>query len=191
MQATGVASRSAALALLVLIVGCSNTTGRPTAVDSPTTEPAPRTSEMTLHLTSPAFAEGGAIPSDYTCDGQNLQLPVQWSGAPAGTTEFALIMDDPDARGFVHWVVTGIPADVTGLADPLPAGAVQGRNDFGRAGYGGPCPPSGTHTYVVTLYALSAPLGLTGASTAAAVRSAAATNTLATAVIRGTYRRSR
>jgi len=146
---------------------------------------------MTLQLTSLAFAEGGAIPSDYTCDGQNRQLPVQWSGAPAGTAEFALLMDDPDARGFVHWVVTAIPAGTTALADHLPAGAAAGRNDFGRIGYGGPCPPSGTHRYVLTLYALSSPLGLTSAPTAPAVRSAAAHKTLATAVLRGTYRRAR
>lgn len=146
---------------------------------------------MTLHLTSPAFAEGGAIPSDYTCDGQNLQLPIQWSGAPAGTAEFALIMDDPDASGFVHWVVTGIPADATALAEPLPPGAVAGRTDFGRAGYGGPCPPSGTHTYVVTLYALSTPLALAGQLSADAVRAAASHKTLATAVLHGTYLRSR
>lgn len=145
---------------------------------------------MAFELTSTAFADGGPIPSDYTCDGPDLQLPLSWVGAPDGTSEFALVMDDPDARGFVHWVVVGIPADVSALADPLPAGAVHGRTDFGRTGYSGPCPPSGTHRYVLTLYALSAALGLGGQPTADAVRRAASERILATAILTGTYARS-
>jgi len=146
---------------------------------------------MAFTVSSPAFQQGASIPTDYSCDGADKQLPVAWEGAPAGTAELALIMDDPDARGFVHWVVAGIPASASTLAEALPAGAAAGRNDFGNVGYGGPCPPSGTHRYVVTLYALSAPLGLPGAPTAASVRSAAAGKTLGTATLSGTYTRRR
>ena len=142
---------------------------------------------MTFRLTSTAFAQGGQIPSEYTCDGAGRRPPMSWSGAPADTAELALIMDDPDARGFVHWVVTGIPASTTELGDALPPGALEGRTDFGRTGYGGPCPPSGTHRYVTTLYALSEPLGLTGTLNALDVRRAARGITLGTAVLTGVY----
>lgn len=146
---------------------------------------------MTFALKSTAFADGQPIPSDYTCDGPDSQLPVSWTGTPDGTAEMALIMDDPDAGGFVHWVVVGIPPTAGSLADPIPAGARHGRNDFGRAGYNGPCPPSGTHTYRLTLYAVSASLDVGPEPGAAAVRRAAADKTLATATLNGTYRRTR
>jgi Raf kinase inhibitor-like YbhB/YbcL family protein len=141
---------------------------------------------MTLALTSLAFADGEPIPTEYTCDDADRQLPLAWSGAPAGTAEFALIFDDPDAGGFVHWVVTGIPAETTEMGDELSSGAVAGRNDFGGSGYAGPCPPA-NHTYRLRLYALSEPLGLSGDVTADAVRRAAADKTLATATLSGTY----
>src|SRR3990172_6243589 len=152
---------------------------------------AERTDEMAFRLTSSAFADGTAIPADYTCDGADLQLPLEWADPPAGTVEFALIMDDPDAHGFVHWVVIGIPASSTSLGASWPASVREGRTDFGRPGYGGPCPPSGTHRYVTTLYALAAPLGLSGTVSAAEVRRVAQGLTLATAVLTGTYRRAR
>lgn len=137
---------------------------------------------MSFVLTSSAFTDGAPIPTEYTCDANSTQLPVAWSGTPAGTAELALTMDDPDAGGFVHWVVTGIPADATSLSAPLPHGATAGQP------YRGPCPPSGVHHYVLTLYALSAPLG-TSASTAAQVKAAATGKTIATAQLTGTYTR--
>jgi Raf kinase inhibitor-like YbhB/YbcL family protein len=147
---------------------------------------------MPFQLTSTAFAEGADIPSEHTCDGANRPIPLEWTGAPDGTAEFALVMDDPDARGFVHWVVVGIPGSATGLeGGSLPAGAREGRGDFGRAGYGGPCPPSGSHRYQFTLYALSSPLGLSGTPTAAEVRTAAADKTLAETHLNGLYTRQR
>jgi Raf kinase inhibitor-like YbhB/YbcL family protein len=146
---------------------------------------------MPFELSSSVFAEGGQIPRDYTCDGANSSLPLTWSGTPQGTVELALVMDDPDARGFVHWVVVGIPASARGIQGGLPTGAREGRNDFGRQGYGGPCPPSGTHRYDLTLYALSSSLGISGVPTADAVRSAAAAKTLATARLTGRYTRQR
>ncbi len=146
---------------------------------------------MTFMLSSPAVSDGGEIPSQYTCDGADEVLPVAWSDPPPGTVELALVMDDPDARGFVHWVVAGIAAPASSLGGSLPAGAVAGRNDFDNVGYGGPCPPSGTHRYRLTLYALSAPLSVAGTLTAAAVRAAAASKTLATATLTARYTRRR
>lgn len=132
-----------------------------------------------MQLSSAAFEEGGQIPPRYTCDGEDVSPPVSWDAVPAGTAELALVMDDPDARGFVHWVVVGIPPAAGQLAEgQLPAGTRQGRNDFGGTGYRGPCPPSGSHRYVLTLYALSAPIAVSDAPTAEEVRTAAAGLTL-------------
>jgi Raf kinase inhibitor-like YbhB/YbcL family protein len=145
---------------------------------------------MAFTITSSAFTEGGPIPSEYTCDGANMSIPLAWSGVPAGTAELALVMDDPDARGYVHWVVVAIPPSATGLGGDaaLPGGARDGRRS-GGVGYTGPCPPSGTHHYVFTLYALSSPLAASPTPTADEVRQAAANSTLATATVTGTYRR--
>lgn len=112
-----------------------------------------------LSVTSSAFSEGETIPGRYTCDGDDTSPPLEWSGAPEGTGAFALIVDDPDARGFVHWAVADIPGDRMSLGEGESAG-IEGRNDFGRSGYGGPCPPSGTHRYVFTIFALSGRLDL-------------------------------
>lgn len=139
---------------------------------------------MTLTLSSSAFTEGSPIPTQYTCDAAGTQLPVEWSGAPAETAELALTMDDPDANGFVHWVVTGIPAGTTSIPSGLPAGATAGQP------YRGPCPPSGTHHYVLTLYALSQPLSAGSLTSANQVRDAAADRTLAKTTLTGTYRRT-
>jgi Raf kinase inhibitor-like YbhB/YbcL family protein len=144
-------------------------------------------------ITSDAFAEGGAIPVENTCDGANTSPALAWSDAPSGTASFALIVDDPDAGGFVHWVVfdvgggtAALPADV-----PLPAagGPPQGTNSFGKVGYGGPCPPSGTHHYRFRLLALSARLSLTGAPKASAVLAAATGHIRGETILTGTYRR--
>lgn len=121
-----------------------------------------------FQLTSPAFTEGGTIPDEFTCVGDDVSPPLAWSGVPAGTVELALVVRDPDADGFVHWVVAGLPAATGGLAKGKPpAGATQALNDFGRAGWAGPCPPSDVHHYDFRIYALSAPSGV-AAETAAA-----------------------
>lgn len=144
----------------------------------------------TLRLTSAAIEDGGTIPARYTCDGEDSAVPVEWSGLPDGTAELALVLDDPDARGFVHWVVVGIPAGADGLPEGgLPEGAREGRNDFGGVGYRGPCPPSGSHRYVLTVYALSAPLQVPDAPSAEDVRRAAAGITLAEATLSASYAR--
>src|SRR5256885_6036691 len=121
---------------------------------------------MTLKVTSSAFQQGGSIPSQYTCEGKNSSPPLAWSGLPNNTKSVAMIVDDPDApdpakpqRVYVHWVVYNIPTQTTSLVESasksgMPAGAVQGKNDWGKPEYGGPCPPIGRHRYFFKLYAL-------------------------------------
>ena len=115
---------------------------------------------MALTLSSPAFHEGGQIPTRYTCDGSNRSPALGWSGEPAGTRSFALIVHDPDApRGdFTHWVLFNLPAEAHALPEGVGASGAgePGTNDFGELGYGGPCPPPGhgRHRYYFTLYAL-------------------------------------
>jgi Raf kinase inhibitor-like YbhB/YbcL family protein len=143
-------------------------------------------------LSSSAFAEGGTIPTRHTCDGDDASPPLEWSGAPDGTAAYALIVDDPDARGFVHWVVADIPGETTSIEEGASGSGgigVEGRNQFGRTGWGGPCPPSGTHRYVFTLYALSGPLGLTGTQDADGVRSAMGDRLLGETRLSGSYTR--
>ncbi|HMJ17420.1 MAG TPA: YbhB/YbcL family Raf kinase inhibitor-like protein [Gemmatimonadaceae bacterium] len=125
---------------------------------------------MSIRITSTAFQAGGSIPSKYTCEDRDLSPPLAWSGAPPGTKTFALIVDDPDApdpakpqRVYVHWVLYNIPATTIALPENaskkgLPKGAVQGKNDWGKAEYGGPCPPIGRHRYFFKLYALDTEL---------------------------------
>lgn len=148
-----------------------------------------------LELTSTAFAAGSRIPQRYSCEGEDVSPPLRWTNAPAGTASFALIVDDPSARGFVHWVVIDIGPSATGLPEDAAgealSGAVEGRNDFGRSGWAGPCPPpgAGDHRYVFTVYALSERLGLRAGASADDVRAAAAARTLATGVLEGTFGR--
>jgi Raf kinase inhibitor-like YbhB/YbcL family protein len=115
-----------------------------------------------MKLSSPAFTDGGVIPPRFTCDGQDVSPPLAWTEVPDGTAAFALTVLDPDARGFVHWLLSNIPGDVRELSEGKGGDSgTPGRTGFGRSGWGGPCPPSGQHRYVFTLYALSAPLTAT------------------------------
>jgi Raf kinase inhibitor-like YbhB/YbcL family protein len=121
--------------------------------------------EMAFTLKSPSFTHMGEIPSKYTCQGNDISPAISWENPPAGTKSFVLIVDDPDAPDpeapkltWVHWVLYNIPANVKGLPEAvkaLPAGALDGINNWGRTGYGGPCPPIGRHRYFFKLYALS------------------------------------
>jgi len=142
------------------------------------TPPTPQLTESSqstfgMVLTSSAFQDGGRIPQKYTCDGENTSPPLSWTGAPEGTKTFALIVDDPDAPGgtFTHWVIFNIPATEDNLPASIPntptlsAGVMQGINGAGKIGYAGPCPPSGVHHYVFTLYALDTTLNLQPGST--------------------------
>ncbi|MHC4575359.1 MAG: YbhB/YbcL family Raf kinase inhibitor-like protein [Planctomycetota bacterium] len=123
---------------------------------------------MEIKVTSPAFEEGGFIPSKYTADGEDISPPLRWDGVPDGTQSIALISDDPDAPvgTWVHWVLFNLPPQTLELPENVPPdrnlanGAAQGTNDFGRIGYGGPAPPSGTHRYFFKIYALDTRLEL-------------------------------
>lgn len=151
---------------------------------------------MSLAIRSPSFADHAAIPVRHTCDGADVAPALAWSGAPAGTVGFALIVDDPDApdpaapkRTFVHWVVYGLPASATGIPEGgvLPKGAKCGRNDGGKAAYMGPCPPIGRHRYFFKLYALDAGLVALGEATKKDVERAMEGHVLAHAQLVGTY----
>ena len=146
---------------------------------------------MSFSLTSSAFDHGEPIPRQYTCQGADVSPPLAWAGAPTGTAAFALIVDDVDANGWIHWLAYDLPGDSMGLRSGA-SGSLLGRegaSSFGRVGWGGPCPPSGTHHYVFRLLALSAPTGLPRGVDAAAVRRATADTTLAETTLTGTYRK--
>jgi Raf kinase inhibitor-like YbhB/YbcL family protein len=124
--------------------------------------------KMAIIITSTAFTDGGMIPRDYTCDGKNISPPLAWTGVPEATKSLAIICDDPDAPMgiWVHWVLYNIPATINELSQNIPpdkvlkSGAKQGINDFRKFGYGGPCPPGGTHRYYFKIYALDTELML-------------------------------
>lgn len=124
--------------------------------------------KMSIKIRSSAFEEGGMIPKKYSCDGQDVSPQLSWSAPPKGTESIAIVCDDPDAPGgvWVHWVIFNISPDVTELDENLPPdksfpdGSIHGKNDFGKLGYGGPCPPGGTHRYYFKLYALDTMLNL-------------------------------
>lgn len=168
--------------------------GSPAA--SPRGSASPSGPVVPFRLTARAFIEGGAIPREYTCDGENVSPALSWSGVPAGAGSLVLLVDDPDAKDFVHWIVLDMPATPPAGALPRALDGVktpprQGRNDFGDVGYGGPCPPSGTHQYRFVLYALAAPLGVAAGANGTTVRSAlAAATILGQATLEVTYRRS-
>jgi len=152
---------------------------------------------MTIKIESAAFAEGGMIPKKYTCDGPNVSPPLSWSGVPKGAKSLALICDDPDApsKTWVHWVIFNIPADTAGFPEhmpgdsTLPNGARNGISDFGKFGYGGPCPPGGTHRYFFKLYALDTTLNLSGRITKKDLLAAMEKHILAEGQLVGKYTR--
>jgi Raf kinase inhibitor-like YbhB/YbcL family protein len=153
---------------------------------------------MAFELRSSAFRQNQAIPKKYTCDGSDVSVSLNWDDPAHETKGFALIADDPDApRGtWVHWVLYDLPADTRELAEDVPAketlddGAKQGKNDFGKIGYGGPCPPPGpAHHYHFKLYALDKMVGLRPGATKQQVLDAMKGHVLAQAELVGTYKR--
>ena len=152
---------------------------------------------MAITVTSTVFEEGGMIPKQYTCDGADISPPLSWSGVPEETGSLALVADDPDAPAgtWVHWVLFNIPADTSELAanvalDQILAGGTRnGVNDFDRFGYGGPCPPGGTHRYFFKLYALDSMLDLSGRVTKDNLLGAMEGHILAEGQLMGKYRR--
>lgn len=152
---------------------------------------------MSFQIESDVFEAGGPIPGKFSCDGQDVSPPLSWNGLPQGTESLALVMEDPDAPAgnWVHWVIYNIPASLSGLPEGVPAerelanGSLSGLNSWGRNGYGGPCPPRGTHRYFFRLYALDAPLELAGGATRERLSEAMQGHILGQAEIMGTYRR--
>lgn len=151
---------------------------------------------MALTLTSLAFGDGQAVPAEFTCDGDNLSPPLAWAGPPEGTRSFALVMDDPDAPGgtFTHWLLYDVPAAQRGLDQGAATGA-PGKtlhNDFGKPGYGGPCPPRrhGVHRYRFTLHALDVPALRFHGHRREDLDRALGEHTLATATLTGRYERT-
>ncbi len=150
-----------------------------------------------LTLKSAAFEHQGAIPIKYTCDGEDISPPLEWNGAPSGTKSFALIVDDPDAPmgTFNHWILFNIPANVNQLSEGIPRqntladGSRQGKTSWHKVGYGGPCPPSGTHRYFFTLYALDTLLNLPASASKEQVLQAMSGHILAKSELMGTYKR--
>lgn len=153
---------------------------------------------VSIAISSPSFAPGADIPKKHTCDAADVSPQLAWTGAPAGTRSFALIMDDPDAPvgTWVHWVYYDLPASATGLAENVskgedpPSGGRQGRNDFRKIGYGGPCPPPGKpHRYFFKLYALDRTLDLKAGASKKDVEQAMKGHILAQAELVGKYGR--
>jgi hypothetical protein len=145
-----------------------------------------------LKITSPAFSMHGFIPSQYTCDGEDINPPLLIDNLPPGTQSLALIVDDPDAPSgtWVHWVVWNIGPETRKIAEnTLPPNAMQGMNDFRRHDYGGPCPPSGTHRYFFKLYALDTKLKLGTGTIKAALEAAMQGHVLAKTETVGRYTR--
>lgn len=152
---------------------------------------------MKIELSSPVFKHGAAIPGAYTCDGDDMSPALSWKGAPPGVKSFALICDDPDApaRTWVHWVIYNIPPGKSSLPENMPAskslgdGSLQGTNDFRNTGYGGPCPPGGTHRYFFKIYALDTMLPIGPGATKAALLKAMEGHVIGQGELMGTYSR--
>jgi Raf kinase inhibitor-like YbhB/YbcL family protein len=174
--------------------GSSGGGGAPTTTLPTTQEASVSSSEPTAQFTidSPAFRDGAAIPTQFSCDGANVSPALRWTGVPPGTAALALVVDDPDApRGtFTHWVVVDIGPSVNGSAEgKTPTGGREITNDTGKASYFGPCPPSGTHHYRFTLYALPHPLAVAAGAGLADVLTAIRSGAQASARLTGTYHR--
>jgi Raf kinase inhibitor-like YbhB/YbcL family protein len=192
--------------LALALIGCE---AGPASLPAPTLAPtAPTTAAgspvqpgkgeqtMAFQLTSTAFGAGQPIPARYTCTGQDISPPLSWTDPPQGTRSLALILDDPDAPSgtFVHWVIFNLPPTSRALYESispkqteLPDGSRQGSSSSKRTGYGGPCPPSGTHRYFFRLYALDTMLDLPAGATKDQVLKAAQGHIVAQAELMGTY----
>jgi Raf kinase inhibitor-like YbhB/YbcL family protein len=192
---------------LLLSIGC----GGGVATDKDTTASAPPAAQandtstgrqaVSFEVTSTAFKQGGIIPPRYTCEGSDTSPPLAWSGAPSATKSFALIVDDPDApdpakpqRVYVHWVVYGLSPTTNGLSENasksgMPSGAVQGKTDFGKQEYGGPCPPIGRHRYFFKLYALDTSPSFASPPTKADLLKAMEGHIMGQAELMGTYQK--
>ena len=179
--------------LMLMFLSCAK---RQPIAQPPATN-TPKEDKMEIKLTSTAFQEGQPIPRTYTCDGVNVSPPLEWSGVPKTAKTLSVICDDPDAPAgtWVHWVLYNLPANNIGIVESMPAtekllaGGFQGANDFGKIGYGGPCPPSGTHHYFFKIYALDGELPLQAGATKAELLRAMEGHILLQGQLMGTYKR--
>jgi Raf kinase inhibitor-like YbhB/YbcL family protein len=182
------------LSLSSALPGCAN---RPQPVTQQTIADKPKEDKMEIKLTSAAFKDGQPIPRQHTCDGVDVSPPLEWSGAPRSAKTLAIVCDDPDAPSgtWVHWVLYNLPGEKIGLTENVPAteqvpgGGLQGINDFRKIGYGGPCPPSGTHRYFFKLYVLDSELDLKPGATKAELLKAMEGRIVGQAQLMGTYSR--
>jgi len=189
-------TRNLAITILLSLAlpGCS--TGPRSLPPQPPAQQSPD-QKNEIKVTSVAFQQGQPIPRQYTCAGVNISPPLEWSGLPKTAKTIAIVVNDPDAPGgtWVHWVLYNVPADNIGFVENVPvsetlkAGGFQGKNDFGKIGYGGPCPPSGTHRYFFKLYAVDAELPLKAGATWAELEKALDDHVVAQGQLMGTYSR--
>lgn len=179
-----------------LFVSCANRSQVTTSENNPSASPQTQSnSQMTLR--SNAFKDSQPIPRGYTCDGANVSPPLEWTNVPKSARSLAIIADDPDAPAgtWVHWVIYNLPPDTLGVIESTPTletlsgGGLQGTNDFKKIGYGGPCPPSGTHRYFFKIYALDTELPLKPGATKSELEKAMEGHNLAQAQLVGTYHR--
>jgi len=182
----------------VLLSACTPSVAEP---EQTVDDPLAMEEAVTIQLTSPAFTHEAPIPPQYSCVGdaasslKDVSPALAWGEPPAGTQSFALIMDDPDAPGgtWVHWVLFNIPASARGLPESiganstLPDGSMGGNNSWGRTGYGGPCPPGGTHRYFFKLYALDEMLGISAGANKGELEKAMVGHILAQGELMGTF----
>jgi len=178
-------------AAALLAAGCGDAQNTPAAKEEAT---ARERRDTMLTITSSAFKAGERIPRKHTGEGADVSPPLAWTGAPAGTREFALVCDDPDAptpQPWVHWVLYKVPGDRTSLAEGSADSALQGKTSFGHTRYGGPMPPPGhgVHRYYFKLYALDAPVNLKPGATKEELLAAMKGHVLAQAELIGTYER--
>ena len=173
--------------ILIFIIGCSG--GNP--VEKEKIETKQINEVVNMKLTSSAFEHQGSMPSEFTCDGAGISPPLTISEVPENTKSIALVSDDPDAPAgtWVHWVVWNIPPDTTEMPKGTEPQGVQGKTDFGRTGYGAPCPPSGTHRYFFKLYALDTELELQEGSSKSELEGAMEGHIIEKAELIGTYKR--
>jgi len=179
--------------ILTNVPTASIPTDVPTTI--PTDSPATMRSETLIPfaLSSPAFTDGETIPNVYSCRGDGISPALAWGDPPVGTQTFALVMDDPDANGFIHWIIYNIPPDRRSLAEnieqgqELDDGMYQGLNSVAAFGYFGPCPPSGTHHYIFKFYALDTVLTKEDGSSKASLLGAIQGHILVESELIGTY----
>jgi hypothetical protein len=181
------------LAGIMLLAACAPSA--PATPEQTITDPLAMEDAMSIEITSSAFSQGQPIPAKFTCKGEDISPALSWTEPPAGTQSFALIMDDPDAPAgtWVHWVLFNIPVSARSLPEAfpsdaiLPDGSMSGNSSFGGPGYGGPCPPSGTHRYFFKLYALDEMLAISAGATKGELEKAMVGHILAQGELMGTF----